>query len=97
MLTVTYIIVRLVFIVIFIILVFFLIIFVLKISFFHIIIQLLELKSFTSEPVNSAGDKLLLDIFTQLVIEFKTFLNIRGSIIIILIRRWRRGREEVEE
>jgi hypothetical protein len=40
----------------------FLVILVLEITLLHVIIQLLELKSLSSEPVNRARDQLLLDI-----------------------------------
>ena len=92
-----YIIIRFILIVILIIFVFFLIIFIFKIAFLHIIIQLLELKSLASKPINSTGNELLLNVLTQLVVEFKTFLNISGSIIIVFIGRSLGGREEVEE
>jgi hypothetical protein len=92
-----YIVIRLFFIVILIVLIFFLIILILEITLFHVIIHLLELKSLTSKPIDSTGDQLLLNVLPQLVVELQAFLDVSGSIIIILICwRLRRG-EEVEE
>jgi len=71
--------------------------FVLEVALLHFLIQLLELKSLSSEPINRTGDELLLDILSQLIVEFKTFLDIRCSIIVVLVCRCLWRREEVEE
>lgn len=78
-------------------LIIFLIVFILEISLLHILVQFLKLKGFTGEPVDSTWDELLLDIFTQLVVELKTLLDIGGGIVIVIIRWCLGWREEVEE
>ncbi len=96
-LKVTYIIVRLILVVILVILIFFFVILVLKIAFFQILIQLLKLKSLTREPVDSTRDELFLDVLAQLVIKLKTLFDIGGRIIIVLISWCLGGSKEVEE
>ena len=60
-----------------------------------IVVDLLKCKSLASEPVNSAWNEFLLDVFTKLIVELKSLLNIRGNIIFFI---WgSRRREEVEE
>jgi len=69
------------------------------ISTIKIIIHLLKLESLASVPVDGTGNKLLLDIFTDLVIKLETLFDIRGSIInlILITSRWRWRSKEVEE
>jgi hypothetical protein len=55
------------------------------------------LKSLSSKPIDRTGDELLLDVLSQLIVEFKTLLDIRCSIVIVLICRCLWRREEVEE
>jgi hypothetical protein len=93
----SYIIIGLILVVMILALVIFLIIFILKISFFHILIEFLKLKSLTSKPVNSAGNELLLDVLAQLIVEFKTLLDIARSIIVVIVRWCLGRRKEVEE
>lgn len=73
------------------------IIIILKVTLLQIVIQLLKLQGLTSEPVNCTRDELLLDIFSQLVVELETLFDIRRGIIVILIRGGLGWREEVEE
>lgn len=62
----------------------------------HVVTELLELKGFTGEPVDGTGNELLLDVFTELVVELKALLDIAGDgIVVIGGGLW--GREEVEE
>jgi hypothetical protein len=74
-----------------------LIIVILEIVFFQIIIHLLELESLSSEPVYGTRDKLLLNVFSKLVVQLETFLNVRCSIVIVLICGCLWRREEVEK
>ena len=65
-----------------------------------IIIDLLKGQSFTSEPVDGAGNELLLDILAELVVKLEAFFNIRSRVVLLGIiiiggRLW--GREEVEK
>lgn len=61
-----------------------------------LLIEFLKGEGLASEPVDGAGDKLLLDILTELVVELKTLLDIGGGGLIVISRSLRRG-EEVEE
>lgn len=61
-----------------------------------LLIHLLEGEGLPGEPVNGAGDQLLLDVLTELVVELEALLNVGGGIIILLT--WCVGwGEEVEE
>jgi len=70
---------------------------VLKVALLHFFVQFLELKSLSSEPIDRTGDELLLDILSQLIVQFEAFLNIRCSIIVVLVCGSLWWREEVEE
>lgn len=59
------------------------------------VLQVFVLESLTSEPVDSTGNELLLDVLTQLIVKLQALLNVRRSIVIIL--RGLRRVEEVEE
>lgn len=61
-----------------------------------LLIELLEGEGLASEPVDGAGNKLLLDILTELVVELKTLLDIGGGGLIV-ISGGLRGGEKVEE
>jgi hypothetical protein len=74
-----------------------LVILLVKLALKILLVELLIGKSLTSEPVDSTGDELLLDILTELVVKLKTLLNIRSSVVIILLGGRLGGREEVEE
>jgi hypothetical protein len=75
----------------------FFIIVILEVALLQFILELLELQGLTGEPINSAGNELLLDIFAKLIVQLKALLDIRCSIIVIFLC-WRfRGREEVEK
>jgi hypothetical protein len=55
------------------------------------------LKGFSSEPIDGTGDKLLLNVLTQLIVKLETFFDVAATIIAI-ISTWCLGRgEEVEE
>ena len=71
--------------------------FILKVTLLHVLVQFLELKSLSSEPVNRTRNELLLDVFSQLIVEFKTFLDIRCSVIVVFVCWCLWWREEVEE
>jgi hypothetical protein len=60
------------------------------------VLNVLILQSLAGEPVDGAGNELLLDVLAKLVVELETLLNVGGSIILIVLRGlW--GVEEVEE
>jgi hypothetical protein len=59
------------------------------------VLKVLVLESLAGEPVDGAGDKLLLDVLTELVVELKALLNVGGSRLVVRGRAW--GVEEVEE
>jgi len=72
------------------------IILVIELALEIILVEFLKGKGLASEPVDGAGNELLLDILTELVVELQTLLDI-GSSIVILIGRGLGRREEVEE
>ena len=47
-----------------------------KVLLVELFIELLELKRFAREPVDSTRDQLFLDVLTELVVELEAFLNI---------------------
>lgn len=61
-----------------------------------ILVELLESEGLAGEPIDGAGNELLLDILAELVVELETLLDVGSSIIIVLNRGLGRG-EEVEE
>lgn len=63
---------------------------------FHIITQFFVLKSLAGKPVNCTRDELLLDIFSQLVVKFKSLFDIRRDSLVVVRRGLRRG-EEIEK
>lgn len=59
------------------------------------VFNVLVLKSLAGEPVNGAGNELLFDVLTKLVVELETLLNVGGGVVIVL---WGLGWvKEVEE
>lgn len=73
-----------------------LVVLILKLIRVDVLTQLLELQSLTGEPVDGTGNQLLLDILTQLVVQLQALLNVASNGLVI-IDRWLRGGEEVEE
>ena len=61
-----------------------------------ILIELLESEGLAGEPVDGAGNELLLDVFPELVVELETLLDVGSSIVVVLNRGLGWG-EEVEE
>lgn len=61
-----------------------------------LLVQLLESEGLAGEPVDGAGNKLLLDVLTELVVELETLLNILGRLVVV-VGGGLGGREEVEE
>jgi hypothetical protein len=61
-----------------------------------ILVDLLIGQGLAREPVNGTRDKLLLDVFAQLVVELETVLDVERGLLVVLCRGLRR-REEVEE
>jgi hypothetical protein len=61
-----------------------------------ILIVLLESEGLAGEPIDGAGNELLLDVLPELVVELETLLDVGSSIVVILNRGLGRG-EEVEE
>lgn len=60
--------------------------------------EALELAGLSGEPIDSTGNKLLLDILTELVVKLEALLNISSLFIILIKVGGRLGRaEEVEE
>lgn len=59
------------------------------------VLEVLVLEGLASEPVDGAGDELLLDVLTELVVELEALLDVGSSIVIVLGRAW--GVEEVKE
>lgn len=75
-----------------------LIIVVIKVGTLKVVIrELLKGKSLTGEPVDGAGNELLLDVLTELVIQLETLLDIGLSILLIVVAGSLRRGEEVEE
>ena len=54
------------------------------------------MKGLAGEPVNGAGDELLLDVLTELVVELELGLNVVLDLLVILCRG-AGGVEEIEE
>ena len=54
------------------------------------------MQGLAGEPVNGAGDELLLDVLTKLVVELETLLDVGGGVVVLVLRGlgWV---EEVEE
>lgn len=96
-----YLIVRLFFLLVIITILAEVIIFLIIITFLILeIIELLESESLASEPVDGTRNKLLLDIFTKLVVKLQALLDVRSTIVVLLLFLGLRGlgwREEVEE
>lgn len=74
-----------------------LIIIVLKVFLVEVLlVHLLESEGLSGEPIDRAGNQLLLDVLTKLVVELEALLNVRGGVIVLLT--WCVGwGEEVEE
>lgn len=63
-----------------------LIVVIVKVGTLEVIIrELLEGESLTGEPVDSTGNKLLLDVLTELIVELKTLLDVGLGILVIVI------------
>jgi hypothetical protein len=72
------------------------IVFVLKIIFVEIIQAVLELQRLAGKPVDGAWDQLLLDVLTQLIVEFELGFDFLVNLLLLIIW-WGGGVEEVEE
>ena len=57
---------------------------------------MLELQRLASEPVDGAGDELLLDVFAELVVELQLRFDLLVDLLFVILR-WRGRVEEVEE
>lgn len=65
---------------------------------FNFIIQFLELEGLTRIPVDGTRDKLLLDVFSEMIIELQSFLELVIFFILLVITVDRLGGiEEVKE
>ena len=92
----TYLIVVLIFVIFIALIVLILIVFVLKVVFVEVVQAVLELQRLTGEPVDGAWDQLLLDVFSQLVVELELGFDLLVDLLLLVF--WRRGGvEEVEE
>ena len=60
------------------------VIFILEVILVEVVHAVLELKSLASEPVDGAGDKLLLDVLTELVVELKLLLDVLVNFLIVI-------------
>lgn len=75
-----------------------LIIIIVEVASVQIVIgELLKGKSLTSEPVDGTGDKLLLDILTELVVKLEALLDVGLGILIVVVAGSLGRGEEVEE
>ena len=61
-----------------------------------VFVNLLVGQGLAGEPVNGAGNQLLLDVLAQLVVQLQAVLDVVGGLVVVLCRGLRR-REEVEE
>lgn len=63
-----------------------LVVVIVKVGTLEVIIrELLKGESFTGEPVDSTGNKLLLDVLTELIVELKALLDVGLGILVIVI------------
>lgn len=63
-----------------------LVVVIVKVGTLEVIIrELLEGESFTGEPVDSTGNKLLLDVLAELIVELKALLDVGLGILVIVI------------
>jgi len=60
------------------------VILILEVILVEVVHAVLELKSLASEPVDGAGDKLLLDVLTELVVELKLLLDVLVNFLIVI-------------
>lgn len=73
-----------------------LIVLVLELVLIKVVEALLELQGLTGEPVDGAGNELLLDVLTKLVVELELGLNVLIDLVVVI--SWGSGGvEEVEE
>jgi len=72
------------------------IVFVLELALLVIKIDAFMRKCFTSEPVNSTWDQLLLDLFANLVVQLQPLFDVFSDLFLFVLR-WLWRREEVEE
>jgi hypothetical protein len=56
----------------------------------------LELQRLSGEPVDGTRDKLLLDVFAELIVELKLGFDLLVDLLLVILR-WRGRVEEVEE
>lgn len=61
-----------------------------------LLVHLLKGQGLSGEPVDGAGNQLLLDVLTELVVELEALLDVGGGIVVLLAGCVGRG-EEVEE
>ena len=61
----------------------FVVIFVLEVTFFKVIIDLLELQRLSSEPIDRARNEFFLDVLAELIIKFQALFNIRSGVIFV--------------
>ena len=60
------------------------VILVLEIVLVEVVHAVLELKSLASEPVDGAGNELLLDVLTELVVKLELLLNVLIDLLVVI-------------
>lgn len=50
-----------------------------------IVINLLVREGLSGKPINGTGDQLLLNVLAELVVEFKTLLNVRDCVVFVAV------------
>jgi hypothetical protein len=94
----TYLIVRLIIILIPVVVAQVLILIFVVLEVLHVTAHTLELTSLAGEPVDGTGNELLLDVLTELVVELQALLEIQGVLVLLIeVGRGLGGSEEVEE
>lgn len=61
-----------------------LVILVLEVVLVEVVHALLELESLAGEPVDGAGNKLLLDVLTELVVKLELLLNVLVDLLVVI-------------
>lgn len=62
-----------------------LIVFVLEVVLIEVVEAVLELQGLASEPVDGAGNELLLDVLTELVVELELGLNVLVNFLVVVV------------
>lgn len=60
------------------------VILILEVVLVEVVHAVLELKRLTGEPVNGAGNELLLDVLTELVVELELLLDVLVNLLVVI-------------